>query len=161
MDDESLGGGRFSNIFGNFHPENWGRWFPIRLIFFKGVETTNQLIIMSSQGVFFKTRQLAHMVLGPFFPERMTHHFLGIFLCPASLPPQYLRARRPPNAMPRWLATSRQFNDFRMKVDSGEKLVEVDHPPKYRGFGKGNSNFSRWRFWRGMEKNSWNIFGCT
>ena len=35
-----LGGGN-SNIFWNFHPETWGR-FPFWLLFFKGVETTNQ-----------------------------------------------------------------------------------------------------------------------
>ena len=41
-----LGGGN-SNIF-NFHPENWGR-FSFWLIFFKGVETTNQIVITAGR----------------------------------------------------------------------------------------------------------------
>ena len=39
-----LGGGN-STIFCHFHPENWGR-FPIWLIFFRWVETTNQICIL-------------------------------------------------------------------------------------------------------------------
>ena len=47
-----------SNIFWNFHPENWGRWTHFWLIFFKWVETANQLIlgqihVTDSEIVFF------------------------------------------------------------------------------------------------------------
>ena len=39
-----------SNIFANFHPENWGSEQNLTIIFFRWVETTNQILKFKGDG---------------------------------------------------------------------------------------------------------------
>ena len=131
---------RFQTFFWNFHRENWGR-FPIWLIFFRWVETTNQIGLLPPLPVVVTRRTITIIgaVVGeePFTADELT----GEGGQPKSSPYPYPLSE---NLSPRGVPFDGWCTQF--FFSRGDFLLSKEKGVCFLG------SFSRW-----VEKSTWNL----